>query len=82
MKSMPSEVVGVFVGDITVGDKTRTDLGDIEGLAASIARIGLLQPIVVDVDGRLIAGVRRLAAFDQPLLRLGPGTGTPAPTGL
>src|SRR5262249_4945386 len=38
------------------------DMGDIAGLAASIDEIGLLQPIVVTPDGRLIAGARRLAA--------------------
>jgi ParB-like nuclease domain len=34
-----------------------------DGLAASIADVGLLHPIVVDQDGNLLAGARRLAAF-------------------
>jgi excisionase family DNA binding protein len=47
---------------ITIGVCHRRDLGDIEGLAASIAALGLLHPIVVRPDGRLIAGKRRLRA--------------------
>ena len=37
-------------------------MGDITELAASIFRFGLLHPIVVDVDGNLVAGARRLKA--------------------
>jgi ParB/RepB/Spo0J family partition protein len=47
---------------IVVGDRHRRDLGDVAGLAASMAELGLLQPIVVRPDGLLIAGERRLAA--------------------
>ncbi len=47
---------------IAIGIRHRKDLGDVEGLAASIAEIGLLHPIVIDPQGRLIAGERRLAA--------------------
>jgi N6-adenosine-specific RNA methylase IME4 len=50
------------IGGITVGQRFRRDLGDIAGLAKSIAEIGLLHPIVVTPDGRLIAGDRRLRA--------------------
>jgi ParB-like chromosome segregation protein Spo0J len=50
------------IGGITVGKRIRSDLGDIEGLAKSIAEIGLLHPIVITPDGRLIVGVRRLLA--------------------
>ena len=50
------------ISSIIVGKRHRKDMGDIEGLAASIAAIGLLNPITVDEDGRLLAGVRRLAA--------------------
>jgi N6-adenosine-specific RNA methylase IME4/ParB-like chromosome segregation protein Spo0J len=52
----------VPISYITIGDRHRKDLGDIDGLAASIADIGMLQPIVVTPDGRLIAGARRLRA--------------------
>jgi ParB-like chromosome segregation protein Spo0J len=51
------------LADIMIGDRFRTDLGDIAALAASIAAVGLLHPIVVTPDFRLIAGRRRLAAF-------------------
>jgi len=40
-------------------------MGDIEGLAASIAEVGLLQPIAVTFDGHLIAGERRLRAVER-----------------
>jgi len=50
------------IDEIVIGERTRRDLGDIEGLAASINELGLLQPVVVRPDGRLIAGERRLAA--------------------
>ena len=40
----------------------RRDLGDIEGLAASIAEVGLLHPVVITPGNVLIAGERRLAA--------------------
>ena len=50
---------------IKVGARHRRDLGDIDLLAASIADIGLLHPVVVTPDGGLIAGARRLAACRQ-----------------
>jgi hypothetical protein len=53
------------IDDITVGERHRKDLGDVDGLAASIAELGLLQPVVVRPDGALIAGVRRLHAAQQ-----------------
>jgi ParB family transcriptional regulator, chromosome partitioning protein len=56
------------IDDIVIGERLRSDMGDIEGLAASIADIGLLNPISVDEHGQLLAGGRRLAACK--LLRL------------
>jgi ParB family chromosome partitioning protein len=50
------------VAAIRVGKRFRKDLGDLEILARSIKAIGLLHPIVVDRDGNLIAGLRRLRA--------------------
>lgn len=55
----------VPVEAIVVGDRRREDLGDIAALAASISRHGLLHPIVVDEQTRLVAGGRRLAAAKQ-----------------
>jgi len=50
------------INAIVVGERFRKDLGDIRGLAQSIKVVGLLHPIVVTTDGRLIAGERRLEA--------------------
>ena len=43
-------------------ERFRKDLGDLTELKKSIAEIGLIHPIVVDSNGTLIAGKRRLQA--------------------
>src|ERR1700683_5337457 len=48
------------IDQIQVGLRYRRDLGDLRALADSIAEVGLLHPIVVTPEGRLIAGQRRL----------------------
>jgi N6-adenosine-specific RNA methylase IME4 len=53
------------ISDVVVGPRCRRELGDIAGLAQSIAEVGLLHPIVVQPDGVLVAGARRLAACRQ-----------------
>lgn len=53
------------VDSIPVGDRHRKDLGEIDVLAASIDRHGMLQPITVSVDGFLICGSRRLTAVKK-----------------
>lgn len=53
------------IADIKVGKRRREEMGDIEGLAASIRRYGLIHPVVVDQDWNLVAGSRRLAALNQ-----------------
>ncbi len=50
------------ISKIRVRSRYRKNLGDIRSLAASIEEVGLLHPIVVRRDGRLIAGERRLEA--------------------
>jgi hypothetical protein len=50
------------IDEITIGERDRTDPGDITSLAESIAAVGLLHPVVVTEDHQLIAGERRLAA--------------------
>jgi ParB family chromosome partitioning protein len=50
------------VDQIRVDKRHRKDMGDLDGLAASIAAIGLLNPIAVDENSCLLAGARRLAA--------------------
>ena len=52
----------VNIADIRIEDRHRKDLGNIESLAASIAEVGLLHPVVITPDKRLIAGERRIAA--------------------
>jgi ParB family chromosome partitioning protein len=47
---------------ILVGERQREDYGDVEDLANSLERFGLIQPIVLDDQNRLVAGGRRLAA--------------------
>lgn len=55
----------VAIHDIVVGDRYRKDLGDLETLKASITELGLLHPVVIDGDRRLIVGGRRLEACKQ-----------------
>jgi hypothetical protein len=50
------------IAEVRVKDRHRSDLGDLESLAASLRELGQLQPIVVGSDLQLIAGGRRLAA--------------------
>lgn len=50
------------VASIRVGHRHRRDFGDLDALAASIADLGLLQPLAVTPSGRLVAGERRLRA--------------------
>ena len=53
------------VDSIRVGRRHRTGFGDLDALADSIERDGLLQPITVTPDGILVCGARRLAAIKQ-----------------
>jgi ParB family chromosome partitioning protein len=58
-----ARIEGLRTDEIKVGQRHRKNMGDIEGLARSIADVGLLHPIVIRPDGTLIAGERRLAAY-------------------
>jgi ParB family chromosome partitioning protein len=53
------------VGDIRVGHRHRSDLGDLVPLIKSIQEVGLLHPLVVTPDMQLVAGARRLAAVKE-----------------
>ncbi len=59
------KVKNVKISEIIVEDRFRDDMGDVEQLAESIKEKGLLHPIVVNEDNRLLAGGRRLAAFQH-----------------
>ena len=49
--------------EIAAGERhRRRGLGDIVALTRSMADLGLLQPIVIRPDGRLLVGHRRLAS--------------------
>lgn len=52
----------IKLNEIQVGDRFRKKFEDIEELAASINKYGLIEPIVVDEDNVLIAGERRYKA--------------------
>lgn len=50
------------ITEIIIDLRMRKIFGDIEGLANSLARFGLLNPIVLDAGNNLIAGHRRIMA--------------------
>jgi ParB family chromosome partitioning protein len=56
--------VKIAVDQIVVdeGHRIRKDAGDLTSLIDSIQQVGLLNPIVVTEDYRLVAGFRRLSA--------------------
>lgn len=55
-------MTSVAIDAVLLGDRHRNDLGDIRALADSLTEVGLLHPIVVTTDLRLVAGHRRLVA--------------------
>lgn len=63
--SAPSKnLIHLKLSDIIVPkESTRKDLGDVVGLAKSIKKNGLINPIVIDKAHNLIDGMRRLEAL-------------------
>lgn len=57
-----STITTVQVDVVQVQGRYRRDLGDLDSLAQSIADVGLINPITVTSDFRLVAGERRLEA--------------------
>jgi ParB family chromosome partitioning protein len=55
----------IRVDDILVGDRIREAIAEIEELKVSLARYGLLQPIIIDKSFNLIAGFRRVLAAKE-----------------
>jgi ParB family chromosome partitioning protein len=51
------------IDSIRIGRRWRKDMGDLNELAESIADGGLLNPVTITLDGRLVAGQRRLEAM-------------------
>lgn len=79
MKRAPdAPITSLPVESVRVGKRYRQHMGDIDGLAQSIADHGLLHPIVVTPERLLIAGERRLLAVkslgwsDVPVTVLAP----------
>ena len=65
---MKPEYTTVKVSEIELGERRRTDYGDIDKLAAGINRVGLLQPLIVQqVNGhfKVVAGGRRFKAIQR-----------------
>jgi 16S rRNA G966 N2-methylase RsmD len=60
-----SSMMQRLISKITIGERCRKDMGDIAALANSIDSIGLLHPVVVDNADNLIAGERRIRAFEM-----------------
>ena len=54
----------IKLSDIITKDRFRKELGDIKSLAESIKEVGLLHPIVISEKNELIAGYRRVKAFE------------------
>jgi len=52
------------VDDIEIGERHRVLMGDIAALADSIKRVELLHPVVVTEGHHLVAGMRRIAAYE------------------
>ena len=55
----------VLVASIKVENRQRQDMGDIDTLALNIKEVGLLQPIGIDTNDKLVWGGRRLAAVKK-----------------
>ena len=60
--SMSDNIIQCRISLVKVENRFRKDFGDIDSLAASIAELGLLQPIGIDSSYRLVFGERRLRA--------------------
>ncbi len=50
------------IHEVIIEDRQRKDYGDITALASSLQSYGLIQPIILTQDKKLVAGGRRLAA--------------------
>ncbi len=55
----------VLISEITIGKRHRKAVVNIDALAASITEVGLLQPVVITPEKKLVAGFRRIKAYEQ-----------------
>jgi ParB family transcriptional regulator, chromosome partitioning protein len=56
------DFVRIGIGQIEPAPRPRESNGDLTSMVASIRKVGLLHPVIVDRRNRLIAGGRRLEA--------------------
>lgn len=59
------KIAEMKIAEIKIGERIRQNVGDISALAASIKAVGLLQPVLIDDQCRLVAGQRRIAAVQM-----------------
>lgn len=59
------EKMRVKISDIRVGKRIRKDSGDLDNMKKSLKKHGLLNPILINAKGELIAGYRRLTAAKE-----------------
>lgn len=63
MKMVANELVRIK--DIEISNRFRKDVGDVSDLSISIKNIGLIHPISITKNGKLVAGRRRIEAFKK-----------------
>ena len=54
--------MNISIDDIIVSDRVRTDVQNVDSLAESMQKNGLMNPIVITDKNKLVAGFRRLQA--------------------
>lgn len=55
----------VKIKDIDQSGRYRKEIGELFDLCKSIQEVGLLQPVVIRKDKKLVAGSRRIAAYER-----------------
>ncbi|HMA99892.1 MAG TPA: ParB N-terminal domain-containing protein [Spirochaetota bacterium] len=50
---------------IKIRQRLRKDLGDLDELAESMQRVGLINPVIINTNNELLAGERRLVAAKE-----------------
>lgn len=58
-------MANIRIDEIDYSGRSRKQMGDINALAASIEAVGLLHPVVITSDKKLIVGRRRIEAFKK-----------------
>ena len=71
-KLKAGEYLNLSIGLIDATGRAREDLGDLENLAKSIKEKGIIQPLVIDTNYRLLAGGRRFQAAQEAGLSIVP----------